>query len=100
MSTLSTQPLKEPSAFSNYDYSKWALNKKLSAKRKSYQENDLYGKTMILFELQLTEQLDQKLKQCLIETHKLTKRSKVLCPHVKESVQKFYKPGATYSTGC
>ena len=69
---------------------------KTSAKRKSYQENDLHGKTMILFELQLTEHLDQKLKQYRIETHKLTKRSKVLCHHVKEKVQKFYKPGSIH----
>ena len=36
---------------------------KTQAKRKSDQGNDLYGKAMILFELQLTEQLNQKLKQ-------------------------------------
>ena len=63
MSILITQPLKEPSAFSIYDCNpKWTLNKKPSAKRKSDQENDFYGKTMILFALQLSEPLDQKLK--------------------------------------
>ena len=51
---------------------------------------------MILFELQLTKQLDQKLKEYRIETHKLTKRSIVLCHRVKEKVQKLYKPGSIH----
>ena len=55
---------------------------KTSAKRKSVQEND-YGKSMILSELQLTEQLDQKLKQYSIETHKLTKNIKGVVPSCK-----------------
>ena len=93
MLTLSTQPLKESSVFSKNDYPKWTLNKqKTSAKRKSVQEN---GKAMFLFELQLTEQLDQKLKQYRIGLHKLTKRSKVVYHPVKDKVQKLYQPGAT-----
>ena len=55
---------------------------------------------MILFELKLTEQLDQKLKQYSTETHKLTKISKVLCQHVKEKVQKLYKPGLHHHGAC
>ena len=51
---------------------------------------------MILFELQLSEQLDQKLKQYSNKIHKLTKRSKVLCHHVKEKGQKLYKPGSIH----
>ena len=62
MSILITQPLKEPSAFSIYDFNpKWTLNKKPSAKRKSDQEKwflrENYGPV-----LQLSEPLEQKLK--------------------------------------
>ena len=89
-------------ALSNCGYPKWALNKKSSAKKKSDEENEPYGKAIIPYVPKLSERIAQKFKKYNIQTiHKPTKKIKgMLCHRMKDKVHELDKTGAVYHAGC